>query len=175
MGSNATMRKLGILFLFVLLLSSLKVYGVGISSPYLENDTIKLIKGQSTIYTINLQNPEDRDIDVKIDYNSKIAKIIDYKEVYTLPAGKLDTEVSFFINASEETEIGGIYAVSYSMKPLTAGGEGTLPMTVGVNKHFNVEIIKNPNSVDMRILLYYAAFIAVFIIIIIFIWKKSKR
>src|SRR3989338_5154674 len=134
MGNNAGMR-LAILLLFLLSLFSLEVYSVGISSPYLENNTLKLIKGQSTMYTITLQNSEDIDINVKINYDSNIAKIIDYKEVYTLPAGKIDTQISFNITAPEKARIGDVYSVSYSMRPLSISGGGTLPITMGIAKH----------------------------------------
>jgi len=166
--------RLAILCPFILLLFSLKICAIGISSPYLENNTIKLIRGESVIYSINLQNPEDVDIDVKIDYNSEITKIIDYKEAYTLPAKTRNTKIAFNITAPEKAETGKVYTVSYSMKPLSIGGEGTLPMTTTISKKFNVEITKDPNSADVRVLLYYAAFIIVFAILFILIWKKRK-
>ena len=169
------MKKLIALFPFILLLFSLEAYAIGISSPYLENNTIQLIKGQSTIYSINLQNPEDIDINVKISYSSDVAKIIDYKEVYTLLAGKLDTPVSFNKTASEETKINKIYTVSYSVKPLSIPGGGTLPMTMSIAKQFNVKIIKDPDKAGTYVLGYYAAFIAIAMIIFIFIWKKLKK
>ena len=170
--------RLAILLLFLLSLFSLEVYSVGISSPYLENNTFKLIKGQSAIYSINLQNTEDIDVEVKISYDSNIAKIIDYKEVYTLPAGKLDTQISFNITAPEKARIGDIYTVSYSMKPLSMGGGGTLPIAMGIAKHFNVEIAKDPNSADAPVLWHYAAFAGVFVILIMlfsFMRKKPKK
>ena len=168
------MKKLIILSPFIFLLLPLNIYAVGISSPYLEDNTLQLIRGESTTYSINLQNTEDTDIDIEIIYSSKIAKIIDYKEVYTLPAGTLKTKISFDITASRETKIGDIYTVSYSVNPLAPSGEGTLPMIVGINKKFNVEIIKDPNSKDTPILFYAAPIIAV-IALIIFIWRKIKK
>lgn len=141
MGNNTRMR-IVILFIFSLSLVSFNAYSLGISSPYLENNTLLLPKGQSTIYTIILQNPEDIDIEVRLNYDSKIAKIIDYKEAYILPAGKLDTKISFNITASKDTKPGDIYPVSYSIKPLSSTGGGTLPMIVGMNKQFNVELLK---------------------------------
>ena len=169
------MRRLIVLLPFVLLLFSLKAYAIGVSSPYLENNTLQLIKGQSTIYAINLQNPENADINVKISYSSDIAKIIDYKEMYTLPAGKLDTPILFNITASEETKINKIYVVSYSVKPLPIAAGGTLPMTMSIAKQFNVKIIKDPNRANMRVLWYYAAFIAILVIIIFILTRLKKK
>lgn len=173
------MRKLVILFLFILLFSS-KIYAIGIVSPYLVNNTLKIINGESTIYTITLQNTEDRDIDVKIGYSSEIAKIIDYKEIYTLPAGKIDTKISFNITAPEDAINGDTYTISYSMMPLSSSGEGTLSMVLGMNKKFDVEIIKDPDSFDIRIFIrilfdYAPLIIAVIIILTIVIWKKKKK
>lgn len=173
MGNNARMKP-AVFFLFILLLFSLKSYAIGISSPYLANNTIKLIKGQSTVYTITLQNPEDADIDVGVGYSGKIAKIIDYKEIYTLPAGKIDTQISFFINASEEAKVGDIYTVSYSIKPLSVKGEGTLPISTVISKKFDVEVIKDPNSFDMRLLWYYGGFAVALLVLVIFMWRRPR-
>lgn len=168
------MKKLVILLPIILLLFSLKIYAVGISSPYLVNNTIKLMEGKSTIYTINLQNTEDIDIDVSITYSSEIAKIIDYKERYTLPAKKLDTKISFNITAPIDAKIGDTYTISYSMKSLGSSGDGLLPMTTGMSKKFNVEIIKDPDSPDTNFLLYF--FVSVIaVLILIIIWKKIKK
>ena len=120
---------------------------IGISSPFLDKNTMDLAEGTGTTFTIALQNIEKTDMTVKFDYTSDkgIANVIDYKEVYLLPAGTVDNKIVFNITAPKDARINDMYEVRYSVLPQQSTGS-TIAFTPGIGRSFKVVITKDPNK-----------------------------
>lgn len=136
------MKKLIFLFLFVMILK--EVVAIGIVSSVLQNNTLELMQGTSITYQIQLQNTGE-ETKVRVVSNSEIAKIVDYKEEYTLPKGVSHTPVMFNITVPENADVGDEYAVNYYVEPLSAEG-GAIRFGIKMNKNFIVKIIENPDK-----------------------------
>ena len=74
------MRFFVFLFIFSTLITS--VNALGIASDYLENNTMLLKKGESRLYGVRIQNLDLSADSGRFVLNSKVAEMIDYKEVY---------------------------------------------------------------------------------------------
>jgi len=162
------MKKLIFIFLFVCLIY--KANALGVSSDFLENNTLELIDGSSTIYGIRLQNPDEEEVNVRLVLNSNTAKIINYKEIYTLSKGK--TEVLFNITAPEDARIGDIYGVGYYMEPVSALGGGGIPIGMKINKDFKVKIIRDTNKFYFE---SWHLFVLVGIILLLIILYRNRN
>ena len=71
------MKGWAILILFLIVPS---VLGLGVAQDYLEDDTLRLMNGETHYLKIILQNPEDVDVPVLISVNSEVAELFEPKE-----------------------------------------------------------------------------------------------
>ena len=132
----------GAIFLILaLVILSLKVNAINVVSDYLVNSTLELIEGSSKIYSIRLQNPTDNDIGMHLDYDSSIMKVIDYKEVYTLPPKETAYRILFNVTAPKKP---GLYKVGYTVGEVEAGSSGGLPLRLKISRNFNLRVIEEP-------------------------------
>ncbi len=136
----------GVFSAMALVFMAAEATALAVSTPFLENNVLQLPEGKSTQFTIVLQNADENDVQAKLGYSSdsNIARIIDYKESYILPAKSVDTKLTFNITAPENAEIGDVSEVRFTVSPAQAQEGGTIAMLVGISKNFKVIIIRDP-------------------------------
>lgn len=149
------------------------VTGIGIVTNYLENNTLQIMKGTSTIYEIEIQNTEE-EMKVKLVLQSDIAKVIDYQEEYTLPKGVSNTPIYFNITTPNNARVGDEYTINYYVQPLSAKG-GNIQFAIALNKNFKVKIIEDPNKPIPKV--HFYQFIIAFFLLVLFIvlYKNYKN
>ena len=165
-----------IFFLFLVILS-FNVNALAVASDYLKDKTMQLKDGTSTLYGIRIQNSGSEEASFQLTYDDSIAKVIDYKEIYTIPPSSKES-ILFNISVPKNLRPGDTFTVSYTIHQLEGGGSG-VPILLKIGKNFKVEIIKNPDKfyIDELYVYYPQAIIVLIIISIIAIkifWKKSK-
>jgi|SRR3989344_7046837 len=168
--------KSAILILLALVIISIEVHAISVASDYLVNGTLELIEGTSKIYSIRLQNPNDNEAGVKLDYDATFLKVIDYKEVYILPPKTTGYSVLLNVTAPKKP---GMYTIGYTVSEVEPGASGGLPIRLKINKSFKLRVIEEPDNGDNRmqdtnkLQLDYSnlAYIAILLIIILFLFR----
>ncbi|MGV8087378.1 MAG: hypothetical protein ACP5N1_07135 [Candidatus Woesearchaeota archaeon] len=111
-----------VIILFVLLFAivSSNVYAFGISTPYFEDNVLKVNSGKQYVYPVTIQNGDDQDYYVDIIYSStaNIAHLIEEK--YYVPKETYDTIAHFLIYIPNDANIGDKYTLDYTVKPKTS-------------------------------------------------------
>ncbi len=131
------------IFILLMVLLSFNAYALSVASDFLENDTLYLMEGTSELYGFRLQNPSSGEVSLQIDYNSPIAKIVDYEEMYVIPA---KSSKSVFFNVSAQNLApGDSYSVGYTVHQSSGSGSG-VGLALKINKNFNVKITENPDK-----------------------------
>lgn len=151
-------KNTGFFILFVTLFAALAAifaltgaigaYAFGVSTPVIENNILGLAEGKSTTLAITLQNVEKEEMRVRVDSSSEgnVASIIDPKEAYVLPAGSLDTKVTFNLTAPKAAKIGDVYEFRFTVAPLQAQAGGLISVVPGISRSFKVVITRDPNK-----------------------------
>lgn len=139
-----------------LLIMAAPATAIGVSMPFLENNVLQLAEGHSAQFTIILQNVEESEVAVRLDYASdgNVAGIIDYRQLYMLPAKSLGTKAMFNITAPQKAEIGDVYEVKFTVSPVQAQAGGAIGFVGGISRSFKVVIIRDPNKFYLN---YYIA------------------
>jgi len=135
-----------VLFLFlILIILADTVRAFGISTPYLENNTLKVLPGQNYTYTLTLQNGDEEDYYVDIIYSStnNVANMI--SETYYTPAKTYNNTFNFNINIPSNAKIGEKYVLEYSAKPRTSGN-GTVTLGVEIKRSVNILVTDEKNT-----------------------------
>lgn len=160
------------LAIFVLLgiMLSLNVKALAVASDYLENNTLVLIEETSKIYSIRLQNPDSREIKVKLDYSTGIMKVIDYKEEYILPP-KSSARIEFNVSAPKYDKSNDIFALGYTVHQLTAPSGGGIPFLTKINKNFKLKVIKNPSRFHVNY--DYVAYAVIALAFLLYVYRKK--
>ncbi|MFH1181906.1 MAG: hypothetical protein V1702_03025 [Candidatus Woesearchaeota archaeon] len=145
------MKKIPLLFIFFAISLAICAHGaaaVAVSTPYLENNIIQVYKGGSTLFTITLQNVKETDEVVRLAYTSDmdVVKALDYKELYKLPAGSIDTEVTFNITAPFNSLPGDTYDFRFSVAPVDTDARGTIALLPGISRGIKVQVISPPKK-----------------------------
>ena len=165
------------LLLAVAIIFSFNVNALAVASDYLENNTLILLDGTSKLYGIRLQNPTSNEINIKVTYDSTIAKIVDYQEIYTIPP-KTNQPIFFNISAPSNSKPEDTYTISYTVHELSGSGSG-VPILLKINRGFKVKIIKNPDkfyiSYDYVNYVVSAVIIAVIILVLLLYVFRRKR
>lgn len=151
-----------ILLIAALSLNTLNVGALAVASDYLEDETLEVIDGTSKIYSIRLQNPDEYEMRVKVDYSKEFMKASDFKEEYTLPP-KSSTRIEFNITAPKYDKNNNLFTLGYTIHQLSGGpGGGGIPFLEKINKNFNLRVIKSPKKfyIDYNLLVYAAMALA---------------
>ena len=135
-----------LIFFLMFLALSFNVDSIAVASDYLENNTLELIGGTSTPYSIRLQNPTDYEAAIKVDFDDSYMKAIDYREVYTLAPRETGYKILFNITAPEKP---GLYSVGYTVSEVESGGSG-LGLLLKINRNFNLRVIEDPNRIQIN-------------------------
>jgi len=182
-----------VLFLIVIIFTN-KVYAFGVSTPYLENDTLKVLPGQNYTYTLTLQNGDDEDYYVDIIYSStnNVANLV--SGTYYTPAKTYNNTFDFNINIPSNANIGEKYVLEYSARP-RIGNNGTVTLGVEIKRSINIVVTdekntngqpivspleaitqKNYGDIFSKVWKYLALIIigVILIFVVIRLWKLSK-
>ncbi len=124
----------------------------GVSTPYLENDTLKLEPGQHYTYTVNLQNNDDILFDVAFNYTADkdIAQLISGNT--TLRPKTYNNPFVFEIIAPDDAIKGERYTLQFSARPLL-NLSGQVPMVVQIQRSLTVLIV-DKNGQGQTLTLY---------------------
>lgn len=168
-----------VLILTALILIS-NVEALAVASDYLEDNTLQLIEGTSTIYSIRLQNTGSDETRVKIDYDGTLMKAIDFKEEYTLPP-KSSTRIEFNVTAPEYKKNSNVFTLSLTAHQTAVGGASGIGFLPKINKNFKLEVLKNPDRfyIDPLYMVYAAIVLAFLGLVhrkkIIDLWKRRNQ
>lgn len=180
-----------VLFLIVLLIPSI-VTSFGISTPYIENNTLKVTPGNTYVYTITVQNGDSSGYFVDMTHNlNEFVRLDEYTRY--VESKTYNTTFQFIINVPQDAKSGEEHNLEYSAKPRVEG-EGTINMGVELKRNIkiqiteqesnipfytgNLKIIKNLKSFDSKNIYKYSLIILSIIIIIFVakrIWKISQK
>ena len=127
------------LILAVFALTSLTANAISVASDYLADDTLELTGGASKIYSIRLQNPNDKEAGVKLDYDSTFMKAKNYQSIYTLPPKTSGYRIEFNITAPKET---GLYKIGYTVSEVEPAGSSGVPVRLKTNKNFYLSVVE---------------------------------
>ncbi len=116
---------------------------LAVASDYLEDNTLKLAEGNSTIYSIRLQNPEKYELRVKVDYDRGLMQTIDLKDEYILQPEET-ASVKFNITAPKYKKGENILPLTYTVHQLGTGSGG-LGFSPKISKGFKLEVIRDTN------------------------------
>jgi len=161
-----------VILILLCLLLSLNAKALAVASDYLEDNTLVLIEGTSSIYSIRLQNPDSYESKVKVAYDSQIMKAINFKEEYTLPP-QSSTRIEFNVTAPKYDKNNNLFAVSYTIHQLTGPSGGGIPFLTKINKNFMLKSIKNPNIFHVNY--GYAPYAVIALAFLLYVFGKKYK
>ncbi len=137
------------LFLFVAaVLVSHSAGALGLSGPFLEDNTFDVQEGKSATMQLVLQNTNDEPVLTVFALSSdeNIANVIDPKPSYLLPPKSSNTTITLNIISPPGAKIGSIYQVKYSFGPVEPSSGGTIAFIPGISMAFKVKIVRDPDK-----------------------------
>ncbi len=170
----------------VVLFSVNLVLAIGVSSPYWDENPLKMFPGQTKDVAFTLVNKPDADTAqafVEMTESAGIAQLTSGTE-YTVIPGETDTKVILTIKIPETTNIGETYNVGFSVKAAPPEGEGTVQISVGYDVNFPVTIVSESEVPKDQITtpekkgigtLVWVLIIAIVIVLVIILLLKRKR
>jgi hypothetical protein len=134
-----------VFFIFIILcVSCLKMaLAFGISTPYLEDNTLKVSASKSYNYTITIQNGDTQGYDIDINYSSEDDIVRLGENTFYVPPNTYNTTVTFIIQIPEDAKIGEAYDFKFSVKPRTDNVEydAARPLAIGIELKKSLKII----------------------------------
>lgn len=134
---------LGILLIIILLIvvSTHKyVYAFGVSTPYLENDTITIEPGQEYDYAIKVQNGDTFPIEILLEHNNAQGVASLGLRNTTIPAQSYDEAFTFHITIPKRAIPGEVYILNYSIMPIV-NLSGQVPMNIQIKRSLIIKIV----------------------------------
>ena len=141
--------------LFIAILSITFSHAFGISTPYLENDTLKVNAGLNYEYSLVIQNGDDKGYYVDINYSST-DNVANLKNItYFVPSNTYNSTFYFDIAIPKDAPIGKTYTLEYTAKPRL---NETAPITLGVEIKRTLKIIVSDenNTAAVNVLQKYS-------------------
>jgi len=162
-----------IVLIFILgTISILDAEALSVASNYLEDNTLKLVEGNSTVYSIRLQNPDNEELRVKVDYDKGFMRAIGFKDEYILQPEET-VRIEFNVTAPKYVKNENIFTLSYTVHQLSGAGGTGLGFSPKISKGFKLEVLKNPDRFYIDPLyIVYAAMASAFLL---FVSKKNIR
>ncbi len=132
-----------LLVLLLVLFMTPPVSALGIAQEYLENSTLRLIKGGTYYFDLVMQNPSDEPISVTLNLTSEknVAEIVDHNETYILPPKSFKNNIQVKVVAPKKSFVGDSFKVRYSMMPFQEQEGGQLGMVMKISQSFDVLIV----------------------------------
>lgn len=120
-----------VFILAILLISVISFIGLvsaaGVSTPYWSTNPLKLQPGESTVFSLGLQNmvgTEDITLRANITKGNEIARIIDANTDYFVPLGSDDVTVNIEVAIPQDAEVNKVYGLEVSFLQVGGAGEG---------------------------------------------------
>lgn len=134
------MKKWWLLFV-ALILALPVVFGFGLASDYLNNNTLLLAPGAQYEYRINIQNPlpEPISVNLLLKDDEGIASFNKTDNVFDIPARSYDLQIPLFISIPWYIREGKIYEISYSASPLESS-LGGIGFGISLSRSFSVRV-----------------------------------
>jgi hypothetical protein len=136
-------RNIKIISLVLVCLVSINfVLALGVSSPYWEENPLKIAPGETRqveFILVNRPTGETQTAVVTLINDGGIAEVISGTE-YTIKPGEGEN-VMFRITAPENAKIGNSYDVEFEVQS-SSSEEGQVPVSLGYNVKFPVQIVK---------------------------------
>ena len=180
------MRK-GVVSVWMFLLSLSIVSAFGVSTPYWEENPLKLAPGESMIVELKLQNMvgnEDVKLRAEITDGGGIANLVNPNPVYLIPTGRDDVVVKVKIDVPEDYTKGGKRDIRLSFKQVSEKSEGMVAVSGGATSRITVFIVNpeesvlynpEPESEGFNGLIYFLIIVVVIIIISIILLRQKKE
>ncbi len=162
------MVKMLLVSVMAILLLAASVSALGIVSDYLEENTLVMDEGNSKLYSIRIQNPEDREVQVKLTYNSDYLDLLEEKEYYSVPP-KSSLKLTFNVTAPQ-VSANQSYTLGYSIQELGSQGEG-LPIRFTIGRNFTLKVV----DLSKSHLPYYPFAVVMLAIVLIGGWLYSRK
>ncbi len=141
---------------------------LGIASDYLEDNTITLIEGSSADYGIRIQNPENKEINVAVEFDRRFFSLKEGQPEYPIPP-KSGRSIKFEVGATGMEE--GMYDAGYAVYQTGAG------ISLKLANSIKIKVIEDPQeAIKKRSRFYYALIIsAASIFVGIVLLKRNKK
>jgi len=141
---NVKRGVIGVVVFLVLINYCYFTQAFGISTPYLENNTLKVNPGQNYTYTITIQNGDNQDYYVDISYSStdNIANL--RKTAYFISINTFNNTFYFDIIVPKDALKGQEYVLEYSAKP-RVNENISLALGLEIKRQITIEVIDEKN------------------------------
>jgi hypothetical protein len=146
MHKHDVKRGVVVLLVFLILINlSYFTQAFGLSTPYLENDTLRVSPGSIHTYAVTIQNGDIEDYYVDINYSSKENVVSLGKTEYFVLSNTYDNTFYFNINIPIESQTGKTYILEYSAKPRLSNVSIMQPIKE-INRTINILVIADTNA-----------------------------
>ncbi len=167
--------------LFLVVLASINFsYAFGVSTPYLENNTLKVVPGGNYTYILTAQNGDAEDYYVDISYSStdNIANL--RKETSYLLSNTFNNSFYFDITIPLDAQIGKVYVLEYYAKQRMLNNSNMTGLEIQRNINILVSGQEDENptkSITWRII--WMSLLAIIILVLltlitIRVWRLAK-
>ena len=132
---------IGFVFLAVILLPLISSSGV--ATPYWDENPLKMAPGESATVTLSLQNMvggEDINVEIDLIKGSEIARLVDNKQIYTVPFGRKDIPINIELKIPENPQ--REYEVDFIVKTINSPDGKQVQLSTGLEKVFKI-IVKD--------------------------------
>lgn len=179
----------GIVLAIVFVALAQTVSALGISYPYMENNTLALSPGENHYFKLVIQNDEDVPVTVNITLNSPIASLVGGGLV-TVPSKSYDAFVYLNITVPQDAQVGDRYSIAYVVGPGPERGEGQVPFSIRYTRSFDVlvtagpvPVTESPNDTSNALGIKQGIGTAVIFgaltgllcgLLVVFIWRRSS-
>lgn len=175
-----------LMLLSLLIVSAPTILALGISSPYWQDNPLKMYPGQVKEIPFTLVNGEKEDAQafVALSEGKEIAEITSGTE-YLVSSDSTDKKIILKISIPRDAKTGDSYSIRFSIKSSPQKEAGTVQLNVGYNVNFPVSVVSSSEAtVEIKasesektqlskiIILLPLVIIAVIIFIILY---KSRR
>jgi hypothetical protein len=136
-----------VLFLIIITLAG-TAEAFGVSTPYLENNTLKVLPGQNYTYSLTLQNGDTEDYYVDIIYSSTENIVNMISGTYYTPAKTYNNTFDFNIKIPADAKVGERYILEYSAKPRT-NNSGAVTLGVEIKRSISI-LVTNEKDANIQ-------------------------
>ncbi len=179
-----------ILALTILLISVVSVISAaGVSTPYWKTNPLKLQPGESTVFSLGLQNmvgSEDITLRANMTKGNEVARIIDEKTDYFVPLGSDSVTVNIEVTIPPNAEINKVYDLEVSFLQVSSvEGEGFFTVASAFTQRIPVLVVGEPTESSVyqptptksqkNNLLWIALAVIVLGIVVFFVARGKKR
>jgi hypothetical protein len=139
-----------VVFLILINFTNL-IQAFGVSTPYLENDTLSVASGHNYTYALTIQNGDIQDYYVDISYSStdNIASL--RKTSYFVPSNTYNNTFYFDISIPKDAQIGQKYVLEYGAKP-RMNESASLTVGVEIKRHITIEVASKDDNVAVSLI-----------------------